>query len=347
MEKRPLGNTDIQVSKICLGTMTWGEQNTRDEAFMQMDYALEHGVNFFDTAEIYAIPPTPQSYGKTETIVGEWFAQSGKRSDVVLATKMAGPGPDWIRGGAGFCVDDINTAIEGSLKRLQTDTIDLYQLHWPQRSVALWGRLNYLNKTFDVQAQDNLYNFYKALADACQSGKIRSIGLSNETPWGVMKYQQLAAQFKLPMMVSIQNAYSLLRREFEVGLAEIALAESVGLLAYSPLAGGVLSGKYRNGAMPEGSRFKLFPTLMGYYDNPRSLSALEAYSKLAEEREMTLTQMSLAFVNDRAFMTSNIIGATTMEQLSENIASADMVLDDSTLGAIDDLFKLYPNPGCY
>ena len=344
MEYKKLGQTDIKVSKICLGTMTWGEQNTQAEAYLQLDYSLQQGVNFIDTAELYAVPPKKETCNTTEIMLGNWLSQSKRRSEVVLASKMAGRGLEWIRGGAGLFVKDIEEAIEGSLKRLQTDYIDLYQLHWPQRSVALWGKLNYQESGFFGEDRERLEEFYLALDKFVKQGKIRHIGLSNETAWGLMEYQRLAKAHSLTPMVSIQNAYSLIRREYEVALSEISLFEKIGLLAYSPLAGGLLSGKYRNGAMPADGRYSLFPATMGYYFTPRSFAAVEAYQNLADELGISLTSLSLAFVNDRSFVTSNIIGATSIEQLAENIASAEISLSAETLEKIDAIFSDYPNP---
>ena len=345
MQRRNLGSSDLSVSIICLGSMTWGEQNNQQQAFEQLDYALDQGVNFIDTAEIYSVPPRAHRYGHTETIIGEWFKRSNKRSEVVLASKMAGPRTSWIRDGAGFVRSDLQAAIDGSLRRLQTDVIDLYQLHWPQRVVQLWGKQNYDDSEFDSQALDAIADFYQALAEAQRSGKIRYIGLSNETAWGVMSYQRLADKLDLPRVVSIQNAYSLIRREYEVGLSEISLQENIGLLAYSPLAGGILSGKYALDRAPKDSRYALYPEMMGYYNNQKSFSAIDRYQSIAQELGISLTQLSLAFVNNRDFVHSNIIGATTMEQLRENIDSANIELGVGTLAAIDDIHKQYPNPG--
>ena len=347
MEKRQLGKTDIQVSKICLGTMTWGDQNDEADAHQQLDYAIDHGVNFIDTAELYAVPPKASTYTLTEGYIGNWLHKTGKRSEVVLASKMAGPGWPWIRDGAGLAVKDIETAIDGSLKRLQTDYIDLYQLHWPMRPVALWGKLNYESSMYDAAAAEQIESFYIALAKFVEQGKVRHLGLSNETAWGVMHYQRIADKHGLPPMASIQNAYSILRRDFEVALGEVALYESVGLLAYSPLAGGVLSGKYRNGQRPANTRFVLFPELMGYYANQRTEKAIEAYTAIAEGLHLSLTQLSLAFVNDLPFVTSNIIGATTMQQLAENIGSADVSLSADTFKQINEVFNNNPNPGSW
>ncbi len=345
MEQRRLGETDLKVSKICLGTMTWGEQNSEEEAFSQMDYAMGQGINFFDTAEIYAVPPRTETYGKTETMVGRWFKKTGHRQKIILATKMAGPRPTWVREGRGLVVSDIEEAINGSLKRLQTDTIDLYQLHWPQRQVPLWGKENYHPNMFDLQAAEQMEEFFYALSREQKKGRIRHIGVSNETAWGVMYYMMIARKREILPIVSIQNAYSLVRREYEVGLAEVSLHTKVGLLAYSPLAGGLLSGKYIDGVQPEKARFTLFPEMQSYYKNEKSNLAVKAYQKIAEELNLSLTQLSLAFVNQQAFVTSNIIGATTMDQLKENIATHTITLDTEVLKKIDDIFREYPNPG--
>ena len=345
MEKRPLGNTDIEVSKICLGTMTWGEQNTEAEAFEQMNYAFECGVNFFDTAEMYPVFPKEQTCHRTEIIIGNWFKQTNKRNDLIIATKIAGHGLPWIRGGEGFNPNAIELAVDASLKRLQTDRIDLMQLHWPQRKVQLWGKQNFSSGMFDHSAPQQIQEYYLALQTMIDKGKVRAIGLSNETAWGVMFYQRVAKQHQLMNMVSIQNAYSLLRREFEVGLAETCLYENIGLLPYSPLAGGVLSGKYAHNQLPKGSRFELFPEMMGYYNNERSQLAVRKYTELASSLELSLVQLSLAFVNDQAFVTSNIIGATSMPQLKENLSSAEVTLSVDTRQAIDKIHSELPNPG--
>ncbi len=344
MEKRKLGNSQLEVSKICLGTMSWGEQNTQKEAHEQLDYALANGVNFIDTAEVYPVPPNKDTTSLTEQYIGNWLNKN-KRSDIVLATKMAGVNVGWIRGGRGFVVTDIEQAIDHSLARLQTDVIDLYQLHWPQREVPLWGKQNYHESMFDEHSKDNIAQFYQALQAIKTKGKVREFGLSNETAWGVMAYKDIAKQYNLSDMISIQNAYSLVRREYEVGLAEVSLAENIGLLAYSPLAGGLLSGKYENNAMPKGSRFDLFPEMMGYYKNNRTIAALKEYKKLANELSISLTQLSLAFVNDRKFVSSNIIGATSIVQLAENIGSAEILLSDEAYKKIDEIWTEYPNPG--
>ena len=345
MKKRKLGSSDLEISLICLGSMTWGEQNNESEAFEQLDYSLAHEVNFIDTAEIYSVPPREQHYGHTETIIGNWLQRRQKRSDVIIATKMAGPRTPWIRSGAGFVASDLNAAVEGSLRRLQTDVIDLYQLHWPQRPVQLWGKQNFDDDQYDAQALDALLSFYQALGAMQRSGKIRYLGVSNETAWGLMSYQRLADKYDLPRMVSTQNAYSLIRREYEVSLSEVSLQENIGLLAYSPLAGGLLSGKYQLDKAPSSSRFALFPEMMGYYNNPRSFAAIERYQQIADDLSLSLTELSLAYVNNRDFVHSNIIGATTMQQLRENINSASIELTAEVMADIDQVHRDFPNPG--
>mgnify|MGYP001372840267 FL=1 len=336
-------HTDIQVSKICLGTMTWGNQNTQNEGFEQMDYALEKGVNFFDTAELYPVPANAETYADTERIIGNWFEQRKNRDKVVLATKIAGPGAytAHIRT-TGFTPDSIREALEGSLIRLKTDYIDLYQLHWPERNANFFGKRDYAADA-DEQWAVNFQEILKTLEGFIKEGKIRHIGLSNETPWGAMKYLALAEHKNLPQMKTIQNPYSLLNRTFEVGNAEVSHREHLGLLAYSPLAFGVLSGKYRGGKLPEKSRLKLFPR-MARYSSKEATAATEAYATIAAKHNLTLTQLSLAFVTDRPFVTSNIIGATTMEQLAENIATADVTLSADILAEIDAVHNRIPNP---
>ena len=345
MKKRNIGSSDLKVSIICLGSMTWGEQNTEQEAFEQLDYALDHDVNFIDTAEIYSVPPRAATYGHTETMIGNWLHKSKKRDKVIIASKIAGARTSWIRDGAGFVRKDLHAAIDGSLQRLQTDVIDLYQLHWPQRRVQLWGKQNYDENLFESGDVEQMADFYRALGEAQQSGKIRHIGLSNETSWGLMTYQRLADKLQLPRIVSTQNAYSLIRREYEVGLSEISMQENIGLLAYSPLAGGMLSGKYAPDKSPANSRFALYPEMMGYYNNSKSFAAVAAYSKIAQDLGLTLTELSLAYVNNRPFVHSNIIGATTMAQLKENIGSASIDLSLEVMEAIDKVHVEYPNPG--
>lgn len=343
MKYTTIPHTDIQVSKICLGTMTWGNQNTQTEGFEQMDYALEKGVNFFDTAELYPVPANAETYADTERIIGNWFEQRKNRDKVVLATKIAGPGAytAHIRT-TGFTPDSIREALEGSLMRLKTDYIDLYQLHWPERNANFFGKRDYAADA-DEQWTVNFQEILKTLEGFIKEGKIRHIGLSNETPWGAMKYLALAEHKNLPQMKTIQNPYSLLNRTFEVGNAEVSHREHLGLLAYSPLAFGVLSGKYRDGKLPEKSRLKLFPR-MARYSSKEATAATEAYATIAAKHNLTLTQLSLAFVTDRPFVTSNIIGATTMEQLAENIATADVTLSADILAEIDAVHNRMPNP---
>ncbi len=345
MQTRQLGNSDIEVSLICLGTMTFGEQNSEAEGHAQLDYAVEHGVNFIDTAELYAIPPKPETYGRTETIIGSWLKKRRRRDDVVIASKIAGPGPGWvdhIRGGhSAFNRHHIETALNASLKRLQTDYLDLYQLHWPERASNYFGRLGYeYSDPNDFTPIEETLGVLKQQIDA---GKIRTIGLSNETAWGTMKFLQVAERLGLPRVVSVQNPYSLLNRSFEVGLAEVAHRESVGLLAYSPLGFGVLSGKYAEGNSEPHDRINRWPDY-NRYTNPQALAATKEYVALARQHGLSPAQMALAYINSRPFLTSNIIGATTLAQLSENIASTDTILGEELLEGIEAIHTRYPNP---
>ncbi|CAM1371354.1 putative oxidoreductase, NADP(H)-dependent aldo-keto reductase [Tenacibaculum sediminilitoris] len=344
MKYTTLPNTDVKVSKICLGTMTWGRQNTEAEGHEQMDYALEQGVNFFDTAELYSVPATPETYGATEKIIGSWFKKTGNRDKVVLASKIAGGG-DYtahIRTG-GFNRKNITEAIEGSLKRLQTDYIDLYQLHWPDRGVNCFGVRDYPYKTSAKEAEKHL-EILETLNDFVKQGKIKHVGLSNETPWGTMKYLQTAEQHDLPRMVTIQNSYSLIHRGYEVGMSEVSMRENIGLLAYSPLAQGVLTGKYIDGKTPEGARGTLFPRFIARYKNEGSEKAVLEYQKIANKHGLTLTELSLAYINQLPFVTSNIIGATKMSQLKENINSINIELSEDILEEIEAVHKVIPNP---
>ena len=341
-----LGTTQIQVSEICLGTMTYGQQNTEAEAHQQLDYATANGVNFIDTAELYAVPPSAETYGLTEQYIGSWLKKSGKRSDVILASKIAGPAEGWlphIRDEATRRLDkaNIELALNDSLKRLQTDYLDLYQLHWPDRKTNYFGQLGYTHDANDqfVSIEETLL----ALKEQVDAGKIRSIGLSNETPWGTMEFIRLAEQLNLPRVVSIQNPYSLLNRTYEIGLAEVSIRERAGLLAYSPLGFGVLSGKYLKGAAPKDARLTLYPDY-NRYSNDNAIKATEAYVKLANDNVLNPAQMALAFVNAQPFVTSNIIGATTMQQLDDNIASANIRLSSDVLEAIAAIHQHYPNP---
>ncbi|MEQ8667454.1 MAG: aldo/keto reductase [Rhodospirillales bacterium] len=344
MQHRPLGRTGISVSRICMGTMTMGEQSDEAESFALLDQCVDGGVNFFDTAEMYAVPARAETQGASEAILGKWMAERGNRDKVVVATKVSGPGESFnhVRGGnLGFRPDQIEEAIEQSLRRLRTDYIDLYQLHWPERDTNYFGRLGYTHPENDdwTPFEDVLATLGR-LVDA---GKVRAVGCSNETPWGVMKMLALADAHGLPRMASIQNPYSLLNRVFEVGLAEVAMREDCGLLAYSPLAFGVLSGKYLGGQKPPKARLTLFPQY-GRYVKPRGIAATETYVALARKHGLDPAQMALAYVNGREFLTSNIIGATTPEQLASNLASDDLVLSDEVLADIESVHDSDPNP---
>ena len=343
MNYKKLGNTDLDVSTICLGTMTWGEQNTQKEGFDQMDYALDQGVNFWDTAELYAIPPKESTYGRTEEVIGNWFKKSKKRNEVVLATKVAGPGLNWIRGGGNqYDEKNLNEAVNGSLKRLKTDYIDLYQLHWPERKSNFFGRLGYQHK--DDTDWNKFEDILNSLDKIINSGKIRYIGLSNETAWGLSKFLEISKIKQLPRMMSVQNPYSLLNRTYEVGLAEVSIREKSGLLAYSPLAFGYLTGKYRNGELPKNSRMKLFGDQFIRYKTANGQLAIEKYNEIANKHGLNLTQMSLKFCELQPFMTSVIIGATTMDQLKTDIESVHINLSDDVINDINEIQKIYPNP---
>jgi aryl-alcohol dehydrogenase-like predicted oxidoreductase len=326
--------------------MTWGEQNNLQEACEQMDYAVAQGINFFDAAEMYPVPPRPETTGETERCIGEWLTQTGRRSEIVLASKVSGRAdtiPDWkhIRGGPRLNRDHIRRAIEGSLERLQTDYVDLYQVHWPERATNFFGKRGYVHVpgADGVAIEDTL----NALSELVDEGLVKHVGLSNETPWGVMEYLRLASERGLAKVVSIQNVYNLLSRQFETGLAEMAIREEVGLLAYSPLAFGVLSGKYLGGKMPAGSRLALFERF-ARYGSPQSTSATEAYKEIADKHDISLAQMSLAFVCQQPFVTSNLIGATNMQQLSENIEAVNVKLSEEVLAEIEAIHNRYPDP---
>ena len=340
MEYNKLPGTNIDVSKICLGTMTWGRQNSDSEAYEQMDYSLDHGVNFFDTAELYPVPATPDRYADTERIIGNWFSSRNNREKIILATKIAGPG-DYtahIRK-TGFKGNSIEDAVNG-IERLKTDYIDLYQLHWPERMTNFFGKrgFNYVDDGWE----DNFQEILEKLKKIVNQGKIRHIGLSNENPWGFMKFIEYS-KIGLPKMITIQNPYSLLNRLFEIGNAEVCKREETGLLAYSPLGFGVLSGKYRNGKIPDNSRLKLFPNL-SRFSNDNCIKAVDMYYQISQKYNMTLAEMSLAFVNDRPFVTSNIIGATSMDQLKENINSINIKLSDDIISEINKVNEEIPNP---
>ena len=343
MKFKKLGTTNLNVSLICLGTMTWGTQNTEKDAFEQMDYSVERGINFFDTAEIYSVPPNSESYGKTEEIIGNWFQKRKNRKKIILASKVAGPGCEWIRGGGNnFNEKKIGEAIDGSLKRLKTDYIDLYQLHWPERSTNFFGRRDYSINESEGQWH-SFESILEALKKYIKSGKIRYVGLSNETPYGLSKYIELSKNYNLPRMMSVQNPYNLVNRTYEIGMSEISIREKCGLLVYYPLAAGALSGKYRNGQMPRNSRQALFKGWERHL-NPLAMKAYDEYFKLAKDNNLTMVQLAQAFVNSRPFVTSNIIGATTMEQLKENIDSININLTDEILEKINLIHNNNPNP---
>ena len=343
MKFRKLGTTDIDVSLICLGTMTWGTQNTEKDAFEQMDYAVSQGINFFDTAEIYSVPPTSDSYGKTEIMIGNWFEKRKNRDKIILASKVAGPGCDWIRGGGNnFDEKKIGEAIDGSLKRLKTDYIDLYQLHWPERSTNFFGRRDYL-----FNNKEGNWNSFESILEALEkyikSGKIKHIGMSNETPYGLSRYLEISKNKGAPRMMSVQNPYNLVNRTYEIGMSEISIREKCGLLVYYPLAAGGLSGKYRNGKMPKDSRMALFKGWERHL-NPLAMEAYDKYFKLAKDFNLTMVQLAQSFVNSRPFVTSNIIGATTMDQLKENVESINIEFTDEMMKRVNEIHNNNPNP---
>jgi len=344
MEYRTLGRTDLKVSSAGLGTMTWGLQNSEAEGFEQMDYAVSQGINFFDTAEMYAIPPSEKTYGTTETIIGNWFHARGRRDKVILASKITGPGLPWIRHGDIIDRKNLTIALENSLKRLRTDYIDLYQLHWPNRGSYHFGQLwKYAPKFNREQQQSNFLEVLQTLQSFIREGKIRHFGLSNETAWGVCQWLQLAEQHQLPRVVSIQNEYSLLCRHFEPDLSEIALNEDCGLLAWSPLTRGMISGKYLQGQRPQGARLSI-ETRMEHRIGETTDSAIRDYMALAAKHGLDVCQMALAFVNAKPFVTSTLIGATTMEQLKSNIKAFSLPLSDQVQNEIEGLRRKHPAP---
>ena len=342
MKFKKLPFTDIQVSEICLGTMTFGKQNTESEGHQQLDYAVSRGVNFIDTAELYPVPAEAETYGETERIIGNWIKKNNNRSSIILASKIAGPGAytKHIRT-TGFSKSAIKEAVNDSLKRLQTDYIDLYQLHWPERFTNTFGTRGYKHISKE-KWEDNFSEILLNLNELIKEGKIRHIGLSNENPWGVMRFLEESKQ-SLPRMITIQNSYSLLNRQFEVGNAEISMREKIGLLAYSPLACGVLTGKYIEGKDAANSRLNLFKRFVRYSSDQSTL-ATKKYLALANELGISLTHMALAFVNQQTFVTSNIIGATNMNQLKENIDSIDIELNPNTINAINEIHEEIPDP---
>ncbi|MGB1206853.1 MAG: NADP(H)-dependent aldo-keto reductase [Chitinophagales bacterium] len=344
MEYRNLGNTDLKVSVICLGTMTFGEQNSEAEAHEQLNYAFEQGVNFIDTAELYAVPSTAENSGLTEKYIGTWLKKRSDREKIVIGTKIAGPssGLKYLRNPLRFNKEQITEAINGSLQRMQTDYVDLYQLHWPERPTNYFGNRGYKHND-NHWWQDNMLEVLEAMNDLVKEGKVRHFGISNETPWGLMRFLNLADKHDLCRCVSIQNPYSLLNRLFEVGLSEIAIREKAGLLAYSPMGFGLLSGKYHRGEKPTNTRLSLFKQ-MSRYSNDNCYNATAEYVKIADKHNISMAQMSLAFINQQKFLTSNIIGARTMEQLKENIDSINLKLSPDILKEIGKVHEAIPNP---
>lgn len=343
MKYTTLPNADIQVSKICLGTMTFGQQNTEAEGHAQMDYALEQGVNFFDTAEMYSVPARQETYGSTERILGTWFQKTGNRDKVVLASKIAGPNPNftYMREKNDFSPASIQYALDQSLLRLQTDYIDLYQLHWPERKTNFFGQRGF--KVQDDAWEDNIHAVLETLNGFIQEGKIKHIGLSNETPWGIMRFLEESKYHNLPRIKTVQNPYSLLNRLYENASAEIGIRENVGLLAYSPMAFGVLSGKFLTGESHPNARINLFPQF-SRYNSEQSAAATRLYNEIAQQNGLTLTQLALAFIEQQPFVTSTIIGATTMEQLKENVDTIKVTLSEEILQAIDAVQAKIPDP---
>ncbi|MFH4966775.1 aldo/keto reductase [Gaetbulibacter sp. M240] len=342
MKYTTIPHTDIKVSKICLGTMTWGNQNTESEGHAQMDYALDQGVNFFDTAELYPVPASPETQGRTSEIIGTWLKKTGNRDKVIIASKIVGRNSDYISHIRTDGFASIEDAVDKELKRLQTDYIDLFQLHWPERLTNTFGQRNYKHDPSDAW-EDNFNKVLRDLDKQIKAGKIRHVGISNEKAWGTMRFLEESKHYDLPRMKTIQNSYSLLNRTFEGDLAEVAMRENIGLLAYSPMAFGVLSGKYIKGTATDNARLKLFPRF-ARYSSSQSTEATKRYLEIAESNGMSLAQMSLAFVNQRPFVTSNIIGATTVEQLKENIDSVNITLSESVLKDIDAVQEAIPNP---
>lgn len=344
MKYDTLGNTDVKVSKICLGTMTWGEQNSEAEAHEQMDYALDRGINFFDTAELYAVPIKPETQGLTEKYIGTWFKKTGNRDKVFLASKIVGPGngAHWIRPEVNFKKETLKEAVDLSLQRMQTDCIDLYQLHTPARKTNFFGRLGYTHDPSDSW-DENFMEVLEGIDDLIKAGKIKYWGLSNETPWATMRCIYLADRYNLPRLVSVQNPYNLLNRSYEVGLAEVSIRERAGLLAYSPLAFGLLSGKFHEKKDTPDDRINKYD-MMSRYNGEMSWKATAKYLDIAKKYGVSMAQMSLAFINTRPFLTSNIIGATTMEQLKENIDSIDFDFTDEMLQDIEAVHREISNP---
>lgn len=344
MEYYRLPHSTLEISKLSLGTMTWGEQNSAEDAFAQMDYAIAQGINFIDAAEMYPVPPRPETQGETERIIGQYLRKSGNREKLIIASKVSAPrdGSDYIRSDMALDWRNLQLAVDASLDRLGVDCIDLYQIHWPHRSTNFFGQLGYEQQ--ETEAQTPIFDTLEALAELVRLGKIRYVGVSNETPWGLMKYLQLAEKHGLPRIVSVQNPYNLLNRSFEVGMAEIAHREDLPLLAYSPLAFGALSGKYLNDQWPENARLTLFKRFARYNGSDMAIQATQAYCDLAAEFKLSPAQMALAFVQSRPFVASTIIGATSMAQLQQNIASEQVALDTTLQSRIRELGEVYRLP---
>jgi aryl-alcohol dehydrogenase (NADP+) len=343
VQYQTLPGTDMNVSKVCLGTMTWGQQNSEAQAHDQLDYALAQGINFIDTAEMYPVPPNAQTQGRTEKYLGTWLARQ-RRERLYIATKIAGPGGrDWIRGGrTDLTKDVIAEGVDTSLARLQTDYIDLYQIHWPQRNVPMFGTTEF--DPSKEKAGPSIHEQVEGMAAMIKAGKIRRYGLSNETAWGVCEFQRAAKELGVPGPVTLQNSYSLISRNVDNDLAETLFRERMSLLAYSPLAAGILSGKYRGGAKPAGARFTQFDSLGIRFRKPMVSEAVDAYAMLAKRRGMTLVQLALGYVATRWFLGASIIGATSMAQLEEDIAAAQFTLDAETLEEIRQIQLRWPNP---
>ena len=344
MKYNKLGNTDIEVSLICLGTMTWGEQNSQPEAFEQMNYSFEKGINFFDTAELYSVPPRKDTFGLTEEIIGNWLVERKCRDKIILASKVVGrSGMKWFRGKeTRLNKEQINKAIDGSLKRLKTDYLDLYQLHWPDRNTNFFGKLGYKHE--EEKDFIDILEQLEVLNELVKSGKVRNIGLSNETPWGLMSFLSLSNQYGLPRVVSVQNPYSLLNRSYEVGLSEISIREKCGLLAYSPLAFGMLTGKYDGNKKPDKARLTIYGEMFTRYTKPKGLIMSKKFNDLARDNNLTPAQIALSYVNTRNFVTSNIIGATSMTQLKENIDSINVELSEEIIKKIEEIHNENPYP---
>ena len=350
MKYNNLGKTNIKVSEICLGSMNWGEQNTQKEAHEQIDYALDQGINFIDVAEMYPVPPSEETYGNTERIIGQWISKnSSRRENFVLATKIAGPtvsGPrdlSYLRNGPRLDKKNIREAITNSLKRLKTDYIDLYQIHWPERKVNIFGCLDYCDEWQDIESIEILETL-QVLDELVKEGLVRNLGLSNETPWGMMQYLSLAEKHGLTRMATIQNVYNLLNRSYEIGLAEVSLNEQCSLLVYSPLAFGVLSGKYNNGTATQNSRLIRYKAQFGRYLNERGNLATQEYIELAKKHNISLAQLSIAFTLKHRYVASSIIGATTIKQLKENIKAKDISLNEQLIQELNEIHAKYPNP---